>query len=359
MDPACFIRRGPWSAPLLAAIFLFPLPAKPQDDLAKTDKRIFQEICDHNQIMKNLEYLSDTIGPRLTGSPALDSAAEWATGLSREYQLENVHLEKWTIAHSWQRGLASARIIAPTSRQITIASAGWTPGTRGQVTGPVVYVAAKTLAELQPFHGKLKGAFVIDHPPNDLNWQLPTQIPDQRLPPIQPPAPPQDPFAISSDDFGTQSRAFFKEEGVAAILIDSDKTWGLLNMHSLQLSYEPAAVAAAYLTHEDYSLIWRLLQKGPVNLQMSITNTFSDAPREVPNVVAEIAGAVHPEEIVIICAHLDSWDLGTGATDDGAGVVAVLEAARALQALHLRPTGPSASFSSPARNRGVKVHAPM
>jgi Zn-dependent M28 family amino/carboxypeptidase len=108
-------------------------------------------------------------------------------------------------------------------------------------------------------------------------------------------------------------------------------------MSTLREGYEPAPLPSAYLTHEDFLLIWRLMQKGPVTLEMAISNTFSEAPREVPNVVAEIPGAVHPDEVVIICAHLDSWDLGTGATDDGAGVVAVLEAARALQALHLRP----------------------
>jgi Zn-dependent M28 family amino/carboxypeptidase len=136
-------------------------------------------------------------------------------------------------------------------------------------------------------------------------------------------------------------------------------------MSTLRAGFDPAPLPSAYLTHEDFLLIWRLLQKGSVNLEMAISNTFSEVPREVPNVVAEIPGAVHLDEVVIICAHLDSWDLGTGATDDGAGVVAVLEAARALQALHLRPdrTIRLVLFSGEEEgNQGslayVKSHAP-
>ena len=91
------------------------------------------------------------------------------------------------------------------------------------------------------------------------------------------------------------------------------------------------------LTHEDYSLIWRLLQKGEVEMQIALTNSFSDAPVEVHNVVAEIRGAEKPDEVVILCAHLDSWDLGSGSTDDGTGVVSVLEAMRAIKAIGLHP----------------------
>src|ERR1700724_2142563 len=91
------------------------------------------------------------------------------------------------------------------------------------------------------------------------------------------------------------------------------------------------------LTHEDYSLIWRLLQKGNVEMEIGLSNSFSEAPVEVHNVVAEIRGVEKPDEVVILCAHLDSWDLGSGSTDDGAGVVSVLEALRAIKAIGLRP----------------------
>src|SRR5258708_40108215 len=83
--------------------------------------------------------------------------------------------------------------------------------------------------------------------------------------------------------------------------------------------------------------MWRLLQKGSPEIELSLSNYLSDGPVEVSNTVAEIRGSEKPDEVVIICAHLDSWDLGSGATDDGAGVASVLEAARAIKALGLRP----------------------
>src|SRR5712671_4289111 len=88
------------------------------------DAQILNEIHDHSQAMDNLEYLSDEIGPRLTGSPQLKQANEWTAAKFREYGLTNVKLEPWTIAHAWVRGTAHARIIAPAEHPLTIASAG-------------------------------------------------------------------------------------------------------------------------------------------------------------------------------------------------------------------------------------------
>jgi carboxypeptidase Q len=130
---------------------------------------------------------------------------------------------------------------------------------------------------------------------------------------------------------------FFRNEGVAVILRESDASYGLLTMTDLRSKYEIAAIPTGMLTHEDYGLIWRLLQKGPVEIEVALSNSFSEGPVEVDNMVAEIRGVDRPEEVVVICAHLDSWDLGSGSTDDGTGVAAVLEAARAIKVLGLRP----------------------
>ena len=84
--------------------------------------------------MENLEHLSDAIGARLTGSPQLKQANEWTAEMFRKYGLTNVHLEPWTIAHSWTRGTAHARIVKPAEHPLTIAAAGWSPGTGGRYT---------------------------------------------------------------------------------------------------------------------------------------------------------------------------------------------------------------------------------
>ena len=122
------------------------------------------------------------------------------------------------------------------------------------------------------------------------------------------------------------------------MLCDSGKRNALLRVSNVADDYDfREALPTAMLTHEDYSLVWRLLQKGDVEIQIALTNSFSDAPVEVHNVVAEIRGAEKPDEVVILCAHLDSWDLGSGSTDDGTGVVSALEAMRAIKAVGLRP----------------------
>ena len=104
-----------------------------------------------------------------------------------------------------------------------------------------------------------------------------------------------------------------------------------MNMTGATSNYTTAAFPEAFLTTESYGLIWRLLKRGPVEIEIDLKNTFSDGPVEVYNTVAEIPGTEKPDEVVIIGGHIDSWDLGTGATDDGTGIMAVLEAARALK----------------------------
>lgn len=311
-----------------------------QDGLEATDKRIIQEIRAHNHLMENLEYLSDRIGPRLTGSEQLRTAEIWSSGIAQQYGLENVHLESWKVAHSWRRGSAQARIVDPVVRSLTITSAGWSPGTDGEVKGKIVSVTAANLAELKTFSGKLLGSIVLLEQPSDLTRAEPIASPSSPFngPDIQAPAPATNRKMASADDqFDSARLNFLKTEGVAAIILDSGEHNGLLVARNAGERYELAPIPTATVTHEDYSLVWRLLKKGSVEIELSLTNSFSESPVEVHNVVAEIRGAQIPEELVILCAHLDSWDLASGSTDDGTGVASVLEAARAIHALKLQP----------------------
>src|SRR5713226_3332868 len=190
---------------------------------AAEDAQILSEIRDHSQEMENLEYLSDEIGPRLTGSPQLKQANEWTAAKFREYGLTNVHLEPWTIAHSWTRGTSHARIVSPTEHALTIASAGWAPSTPGVVRGPLVYFDAKTKEDFPKFHGKLKGAIVIYSEPDGLS-PPPPENPSARMlrpmqspPPVkgQPPAP--SPFA-AFQELARARNEFFQQESLAAVL---------------------------------------------------------------------------------------------------------------------------------------------
>src|SRR6202158_962695 len=310
---------------------------------AAEDAQILSEVRDHSQVMENLEYLSDEIGPRLTGSPQLKQANDWTAAKFREYGLTNVHLEPWTIAHSWTRGTAQARIVSPAGHPLTIASAGWSPGTSGVWRGQFVYFDAKTKEDFEKFRGKLKGAIVIYQEPESLSPLKPENPngelirPMQAPPPVkgQPPAP--SPFAALQEAARARNE-FFKQEGVAAVLRDSNKPHGLLNMTGIGgEKFDIGVIPTAFVTGEGYRMIFRMLKHGKVEVEIEMTNSFGDKPMDVYNTVAEIRGSERPDEVVILGAHLDSWDLGTGSTDNGTGSMAVLEAARALAKLNLKP----------------------
>ena len=321
--------------------------AKPGADdsnaFAAADAQILSEIHDHSQAMDNLEYLSDEIGPRLTGSPKLKQANDWTAAKFREYGLTNVHLEPWTIAHSWTRGTAHARIVSPTEHLLTIASAGWSPGTNGVVRGPALYFDAKTKEDFEKFRGKLKGAIVIYQEPASLSPPKP-ETPDaefirpmQTPPPVQGQPPVPSPFA-AFQEVARARNEFFKQEGVAAVLRDSNKPHGLLNMTGIGgEKFDVGAIPTAFITGEGYRMLFRMQKHGKVEVEIEMTNSFGDKPMDVYNTVAEIRGSEKPDEVVILGAHLDSWDLGTGSTDNGTGSMAVLEAARTLAKLNPKP----------------------
>src|SRR6267378_3533820 len=310
---------------------------------AAADAQILSEVRDHSEAIENSEYLSDAIGPRLTGSSQLKQANDWTAAKFREYGLTNVHLEPWTIAHSWMRGTAHARIVSPTEHPLTIASAGWAPGTAGVVHGPVVYVDIKSDEDFEKYRGKLKGAIVIAQEPASLSPPKPEDAfsevnrPMQTPPPLkgQPAVP--SPFALMMA-VARKRTEFYKQEGVAVVLRDSNKPHGLLNMTGIGgEQFNIGAIPTAFITGEGYLMLYRMQKHGPVEVEIEMTNSFSDKPVEVYNTVAEIKGSEKPDEVVILGAHLASWDLGTGSTDNGTGSMAVLEAARALAKLNLKP----------------------
>jgi Zn-dependent M28 family amino/carboxypeptidase len=330
----CVVLSGTWSA---------RGANDEKNPVATADAQIINEIRDHSELMDNLEYLSDQIGPRLTGSPQLKRANDWTAEMFKKYGLTNVHLEAYSIPHAWTRGTATARMIAPTEHPLTIASAAWSPSTKGVVRGPVVYLDARKPEELEKYKGKLKGAIVIYQEPRPLS---PPKVIDQNAEiyhPMEepPPAPGQpaapDPYDKYIEALKVQTK-FLIDQGVIAVLRDANKPHALLNM--TDGTFEPFQVGplpSAFITGEGYRLIYRLLKKGPVELELEISGSISAKPVEVYNTVGEIRGTEKPEEVVILGAHLDSWDLGTGSTDNGTGAMAVLEAARALAKLNLKP----------------------
>jgi len=306
--------------------------AQQEDAATAATRQILVEIAEHSEQMQNLEYLSDRIGPRLTGSPGLKRANEWTAERFRDYGLANAHLESWKIAHSWKRPWVRARVVAPVEQRLTAEAAGWSPDTSGPVRGHLMYVKVEKKEDLEPLGGKLKGAIVM------LGEPSPRQRVEEKPILPRPPRPEMD--FPARQRLGRERDQFFKDEGVVAVLRDSNKGYGLFTMTSAGVNYAPAALPTLFLSPESYDLLWRLRKDDQrVELELDVSGGgFSEGEVEVYNTVAEIRGSEKPDEIVILGAHIDSWDLGSGATDNGTGVTVVLEAARALQKLKPKRT---------------------
>jgi carboxypeptidase Q len=310
------------------------------DPVVEMDTKILEQVkADQTVLKANLQYLADRIGPRLTGSSQLDQASRWTMQQFKELGLSNVHLEPWTIANSWTRGPATGRIVSPFESTLTLAAAGWSPSSNGPVRGAVLGVAYDKLEDLEKYRGKLKGAIVLLGQPKEMEAPgnpMTTPWAEETIPIAHPKG--EAPFV--SGDYRRVRMALTKmisDEKPAAVLIGSEKEYGLLNMGTFSRDYQPAGAPVAYIARENYRMLWGLLYAGPVQVEVNIDAKFSGKTVEVYNTVAEIQGSEKPDEVVIIGAHLDSWDLGTGATDNGTGSMAVLAAARALQKLGVKP----------------------
>lgn len=292
---------------------------------------ILEEIDKRSELMANIEYLCDMIGPRLTGSPNLTKANQWTRDKFKQYGLSNAHLEPWMIERAWTRGAASGRVVLPVEQRLLVESAGWSPSTKGALRGPVVYLKAQSAEELSPYKGKLKRSWVV------LSEVSVQPSPKQPAPNLDGEMRRRMREFSRMREFHPILRKFLIDEGAAGVLRDSNKEHGLVNMTGASSNFTPATLPEAFLTTESYGLIWRLLKRGPVEIEIDLENTFSTGEVEVFNTVAELPGGDKADESVIIGGHIDSWDLGTGATDNGTGIMAVLEAARALKAVGVKP----------------------
>ncbi len=273
--------------------------------------------------MPELEQLCEGIGPRLTGSTAAHKAENEVLAYMRTIGLRQAHSESWMLSRSWLRGYARASLVAPFAMPIPIAAYGWT-GSTPQHPGPVsvVLVNANDVAEhldllvrsqAANWNGK---ALLISSNPDE-----PMRAYAQLLPLLQ---------------------AATAAHAVALLRHDIRPGSGVVHSEPIAIqlpqTIDTSLIPAVDLPIEHQRLIEHLLLLNrPVSIDIDVKNIFSDGPVASNNVVGEIVGAIYPNAIVLVSAHLDSWDLGTGATDDGFGTAAVLGAAQTLVRAGLRP----------------------
>lgn len=281
--------------------------------------RIIQTALAGNDAYRKLEHLCDDVGHRLSGSPQLDQAIQWAVKALTQDGHENVHTEPAMVPR-WVRGVESCTMTAPRSEPLTLLGLGGSVGTPPEgLTAPVL--AVRDEAELDALGDRARGKIIL----------------------FDNPMPPYDPDRGAG--YGTTVRfrgrgpRLAAEKGAVACLIRSVTAHSLRSPHTGATGYKdaPRQIPAAALSVEDAAMISRLQARGievVVTLKME-AKTLD--PVESANVVAELRGSTQPDEVVVIGGHLDSWDVGQGAHDDGAGCVMAMEALTVLRKMDLRP----------------------
>jgi carboxypeptidase Q len=266
---------------------------------------------------EKLAELTDTIGARLAGSPELDRAIAWAAATMKADGHE-VRTEK-VMVPNWRRGAEDAQLITPVTRKLHVLGLGGSVATpKGGITAPVVVV--KSFDELDARAAEVKGAIVL--------FDVAMRPYDKE----------------KGSDYGTvvkyrgggASRA--AKHGAVAVLVRSATEHSLRTPHTGAMTYAPDVpkIPAASITLEDSLLLARLAAKGPVKVKLALdSKMLPDAPSA--NVIGELRGTEKPDEVVVIGAHIDSWDVGQGAHDDGAGCVQMMQAITLLKKLGLQP----------------------
>ncbi|HEY3401072.1 MAG TPA: M20/M25/M40 family metallo-hydrolase [Geothrix sp.] len=285
--------------------------------------KLLREIKEHAEVVARVEYLCDVIGPRLTGSDQLRQAQAWAKAEMTRLGAVNVHEETYDFGLAWTRGVDSARLLTHNGIRFRVDQAAWTVSTKGTVKGDLLLVDARNLEELKAFKGQLKGRILLRTNPDDKRPAL-----DRRG---------RDMEAFQAEQAAMTQ--FLLDEGALALLQMSGRKNGL-GFASGGPGRDPKhlSLPSATVPQEPYKMLVRLVaRKEPARLELSLGGSFSAAPVQATNVVGEIPGREKPGEVVIVGGHLDSWDLGTGATDNATGSSVALEVLRAFQATGLKP----------------------
>jgi hypothetical protein len=314
--------------------------------------RIRYEGFHNSKVTELASGLMDSIGERLTGSPNMKRANDWTRDKLTELGLSNAHLEAWgPFGRGWANQYVNARMISPDITPLIVYAKAWTPGTNGVVTGKCIRANIEDKKDFDKYRGKLTGMIVIFGPDAEVKpivespykrlgdddlakigeYQIPGERPPFRLAEM-----------LRRRQFIKDLNQFFADEKVLAVIDHSRGTsgGGTVFVQSGG-SYKPGETTTTpqlTMASEQWNRIARLLdQKKDVSVELNVTNSFYDDDPMQYDTIAEIPGTDKKDEVVMLGAHLDSWHAGTGATDNGAGSVVMMEAVRILKALDIKP----------------------
>ncbi len=359
-----------------------------QDKSLEIVHQIKTEAFDHSKVMDHLSFLTDVYGPRLTGSPEFEQAADWAVTRLKQMGISNAHEEKWgPFGRSWSLQTYTLEMATPRYAHLLAVPLAWSASSNGTQVNSVVlapfheenpFDVNKNKAAFERYKaewkGKLKSKIVLiseAKPLKPSTHPLFKRYSDGELADIaKAPTPvvrryvPIDELKIPDDEdeaekyfaslsgltidelldryfaLSAEMARFFHDEGAAGVLeTDARAHNGLLvgEQAGSHLSKDPLAPPSFVLTEEQYTRLVHLIeQKQNVTIRMNLEAKISDKDVDGVNIVGEIPGRKNADEVVMIGAHFDSWHTGTGATDNGAGSAVMMEAMRILKTLNLQ-----------------------
>ena len=359
---------------LLAPSFAFAQDGVDDDVVARIREEGFQR----SQVMETIEYMTDVLGPRVTGSRDMRRAQAWASSHMEAMGLSNVVVEAFgEHGASWDNDYTSLHLLEPDYQPLIGYPYAFTPGTDGKVESGAAIAIIRDRSDFEKFKGKLRGVVVLSSLPRPLPPSFEADAHrftaselsemegstrasefgigqtefdwDDRVQSFVPRRDPEDrgllePSPEERDRFIDDVQRFYKEEGVVAILDPAPGRDGTVFVAGrpgsrYDRSYEGvfSAPPRVALAAEHYNRLYRLVKREiPVRLELEVRNTVTAGARAA-NVLGDFPGTDLADEVVIVGGHFDSWHAGTGATDDGAGCAVALEAVRILQAIGVRP----------------------
>ncbi len=276
--------------------------------------RVIAEALKASPLETNLEQLTDRIGGRVPGTPAMQEAVEWGIAAFKAAGADSVHTGEFKIANSWSEGATRMRVVAPEAFSVRAISLGWAPALAEQNRVRMVDVGHGTPEDFAR-SGSLQGAILLVHSDQMKKWD--------------------DLFAEYLNAPGIIDRAV--KAKALAIAFQSTRPHDLLYRHTNAINGEIDRIPMVLVAREDASRMARLLASGQeLYVDLTIPNRIG-GPITAANVIAEIKGSEKPDEFVLLGAHLDSWELGTGALDNGCNATLVIDALRAIKASGARP----------------------
>jgi carboxypeptidase Q len=319
--------------------------------------RIKSEAFDNSKVMETLFQLTDVSGPRLTGSPGLLRAEQWARQQLSDWGLQHAKLERWGgFGRGWETQKCYVAMTSPYYQPLIAVPKAWTPGTAGLIASDVVLMKLEKPEDMEQYHGKVAGKIIVMAPSStDMKPSFKAdavRLSDEELAKLS-----GDPrMEDQPDNTGTQLRmqgralaalrqkadSFLLKEGASAVITGNRGSMGTV-FTSNGAPYAWAAkpvLPGLEMSAEDLNRITRLLHAGhKVSLEIDIKNAFLATDSSAYNVIAEIPGTDKElaDEVVMIGAHIDSWHAATGATDNAAGVAVMMEVVRILKALDVHP----------------------